>query len=111
MRQTISRVEDGLLYHSETGEEPIVVGTPAWYDWLEHHTSFLFTDLAGTFTVRKSGSESRAQDWEAVRTRASSTASGWDLHARSPWHDCRPPPRPSPLSLHSPNQSPCHPLT
>src|SRR5947209_9531451 len=70
MRQTISRVEDGLLYHSETSEEPIVVGTPAWYDWLEHHSSFLFADLAGSFTARKSGTEPGAQDWEAFRTHA-----------------------------------------
>lgn len=68
MHRTIPSVENGLLYYSETGEEPLAVGAPAWYDWLEHHTSFLFTDHTGAFTARKSESESSAQNWEAFRT-------------------------------------------
>jgi LuxR family transcriptional regulator, maltose regulon positive regulatory protein len=70
VRRTIPSVEGGLLYHSEIGSHPIVVGTPAWYDWLEHHTSFLFADPTGAFTARKNATESGAQDWQAFRTRA-----------------------------------------
>jgi len=70
VNRTIPSVEGGLLYPSEIGSDRIVVGTPAWYDWLEHHTSFLFTDHNGSFAARKSGSEPGAQDWEAFRTRA-----------------------------------------
>jgi LuxR family maltose regulon positive regulatory protein len=70
VRRSIPSVEGGLLYHSEIVSEPIIVGTPAWYDWLEHHTSFLFTDNNGSFAARKSGSEPGTQDWEAFRTRA-----------------------------------------
>ena len=70
MRRTIPSVEGGLLYHTEIGTEPIIVGTPAWYDWLEQHTSFLFADRAGSFTASKSGSEPGTQDWEAFRTHA-----------------------------------------
>jgi hypothetical protein len=66
MRRTIPAVEGGRLYRSEG--DAIIVGTPAWYDWLEHHSSFLFADLAGAFSAHKSGSESSAQDWEAIRT-------------------------------------------
>ena len=81
MRQTIPSVEGGLLYHSEIDEEAIVVGTPAWYDWLEHHTSFLFADRIGAFTARKSGSESNAQDWEAFHTSTGKRSRVADLPA------------------------------
>ncbi|HEX6554119.1 MAG TPA: hypothetical protein VF026_15245, partial [Ktedonobacteraceae bacterium] len=83
MRRTIPSVEGGLLYHAEIGSEPIVVGTPSWYGWLEHHTSFLFTDYTGSFAARKSGSESGAQDWEAYRTRAGKLSHLWLGPART----------------------------
>src|SRR5436309_3347740 len=47
MDRTIPRVEEGRLYQSETDHDPIVAGTPAWYDWLEQHTAFTFVDAAG----------------------------------------------------------------
>ena len=83
MHRTIPSVEGGLLYHSEIGSEPIVVGTPAWFDWLEHHTSFLFADHTGAFTARKSGSESSAQDWEAFGTSAGKLSRLWLGPART----------------------------
>ncbi|HEX6551658.1 MAG TPA: hypothetical protein VF026_02765, partial [Ktedonobacteraceae bacterium] len=83
MRRTIPIVEGGLLYQSEIGSEPIIVGTPAWYGWLEQHTSFLFADLAGSFTARKSGSEPGAQYWEAFRTRAGKLERLWLGPART----------------------------
>jgi len=69
MRPTVPSVEGGRLYHSESGDNPIIVGTPAWYTWLEHHTSFLFVDRTGTFTARKSDSDPSNSYWEASRTR------------------------------------------
>ena len=83
MSRTIPSVEGGLLYHTEIGSEPIIVGTPAWYGWLEHHTSFLFTDRAGSFTARESGSEPGTQDWEAFRTRAGKLHRLWLGPART----------------------------
>ncbi|TMD67178.1 MAG: hypothetical protein E6I91_07715 [Chloroflexi bacterium] len=83
MRRTIPSVEGGLLYHSEIGSDPIVVGTTAWYDWLEQHTSFLFADRAGSFTAHKSPSGSSAQDWEASRTRAGKRSHLWLGPARA----------------------------
>jgi LuxR family transcriptional regulator, maltose regulon positive regulatory protein len=77
VRRTIPSVEGGLLYHSEIGSEPIIVGTPAWYGWLEQHTSFLFVDHTGSFAARKSTSESSAQGWEASRTRAGKLSHLW----------------------------------
>ena len=77
MPRTIPSVEGGLLYHTEIGSEPIIVGTPAWYGWLEHHTSFLFADRAGSFTACRSPSESGAQDWEAFRTNAGQLSRLW----------------------------------
>jgi hypothetical protein len=69
MQRTIPSVEGGRLYHPATSADPIVVGTSAWYDWLEHHASFLFVDHGGTFTARKVETESSDLAWEALRTR------------------------------------------
>src|SRR5437899_5698542 len=42
MRKKIPRVEDGWLFQSESEGDPILVGTHAWYDWLEQQSSFTF---------------------------------------------------------------------
>ncbi len=62
-------MKDGQLYQSETDSDPIVVGTPAWYDWLEHHTAFTFADRVGTFHARKQGKGVDDLKWKAYRTR------------------------------------------
>jgi LuxR family transcriptional regulator, maltose regulon positive regulatory protein len=67
MQRTIPLVEGGRLYHSEIAN-PIVVGTPAWYDWLEQHTSFLFVDRDSIFTARKRDTDPSDLAWEAYRT-------------------------------------------
>jgi LuxR family transcriptional regulator, maltose regulon positive regulatory protein len=69
MQPTIPRVQGGRLYQSESGAALIIVGTPAWYDWLEHHTAFLFSDHGSGFTARKSGTAPSDLDWQASRTR------------------------------------------
>src|SRR6266581_667732 len=69
MRRVIPRVEDGRLYQPETQSEPIVVGTSAWYDWLEQHTTFSFVDAVGTFTARKSMLKTRGSYLKAYRSR------------------------------------------
>ncbi len=69
MQHTIPLVEGGGLYHLENGANPIAVGTPAWYDWLDHHTSFLFVDRGGGFTAYKSSADPGDLGWNASRTR------------------------------------------
>ena len=44
MQRTNPIVKDERFYLSETDSDPIVVGTPAWYDWLEQQTAFTFVD-------------------------------------------------------------------
>jgi LuxR family transcriptional regulator, maltose regulon positive regulatory protein len=70
MRRTIPSVKDRRLYPSETDADPIVVGTPAWYDWLEHHTSFIFEDHVGGFTAQKISLSPHGLYWKASRTQA-----------------------------------------
>jgi len=70
MQRTMPTVKDGRLYQSETDSNPIVVGTPAWYDWLEHHTAFTFADQVGTFHARKQAKGAGDLNWKAYRTRA-----------------------------------------
>jgi LuxR family maltose regulon positive regulatory protein len=65
MRSTIPNVTGGRLYWSEAESDPIVVGTPAWYDWLEQQTAFTFVDQTGTFTARKSMLRTRGAYWKA----------------------------------------------
>jgi LuxR family maltose regulon positive regulatory protein len=62
-------VTGGQLYRSETEDEPIVLGTPEWYDWLEQHDAFTFVDAAGTFTARKSMLRTKGSYWKAYCTR------------------------------------------
>jgi LuxR family transcriptional regulator, maltose regulon positive regulatory protein len=69
MGRTIPTVKGGRLFKSETESDSIVVGTPAWYDWLEHHDSFTFVDRVDTFTARKSMLKTSGQFWKAYRTR------------------------------------------
>src|SRR5207248_1373698 len=62
-------VTGGRLYRSEAESDPIVLGTPEWYDWLEQHTVFTFVDVAGTFTGRKSMLRTGGSYWIAYCTR------------------------------------------
>jgi LuxR family transcriptional regulator, maltose regulon positive regulatory protein len=69
MRQTIPTVEGGWLFQSEREGDPILVGTPAWYDWLEQQSSLRFVDHALTFTAHKSVLRIGGAYWKAYRTR------------------------------------------
>ena len=69
MQRIIPTVKGERLYQSETESDPIVVGTHAWYDWLEHHTTFTFVDRVGTFTARKSIIKTGDFYWKAFRKR------------------------------------------
>ncbi len=69
MRATIPRVQGGRLSQPETEGDPIVVGTAAWYDWLEQHPAFTFVDQTATFTARKSILRTRGSSWKAYHTR------------------------------------------
>ena len=69
MRSTIPHVTGERLYHSEDGRDPIALGTPEWYDWLEQHTAFTFVDEVGTFTARKSMLRTGGSYWKAYSTR------------------------------------------
>ncbi len=55
-------VQNGVLLQGKTpsAATDIVVGTTAWYGWLECHGSFRFACPEGTFTARK---ERRADSW------------------------------------------------
>src|SRR5712691_5634496 len=63
MTRRIPTVRNGAL-HEYIEEVPsidaIVVGSAAWYTWLEHHRSFRFDHPTSTFTARK---EQRAGGW------------------------------------------------
>ena len=59
----------GQLYQSESDQDPIVVGTSAWYDWLEQHTVFSYVEPVGTFTARKSRTRRGDSYWDAYHRR------------------------------------------
>ena len=65
MSRILPSVKGERLYRSETDRDPIVVGTPAWYDWLEQQTAFTFVDQTGTFTARRSVLRTEGSSWKA----------------------------------------------
>jgi LuxR family maltose regulon positive regulatory protein len=69
VHRTRPTVKSGRLYQLEREGDPIDVGTPPWYDWLEEHDSFLFVDHVGAVTVRKNGTGHGESEWWASRTR------------------------------------------
>src|SRR5215472_1902989 len=71
MQRTIAFVQSGRLYQPVTGNDPIVVGTPTWFEWLEQHAAFTFVDHpSGYFMANKRGAAPSEQEWEASRVRA-----------------------------------------
>jgi LuxR family maltose regulon positive regulatory protein len=68
MLRTFSYVESGWFYQPMTGTDPIIVGTTAWFDWLERHTAFTFVDQAGAFTALKRVAVQGDLVWEASGT-------------------------------------------
>jgi len=69
MHQTMPTVKSGRLYQAVRESDPIAVGTPSWYTWLDEHTSFLFVDHADVVMVRKNGTDHAQSEWKASRTR------------------------------------------
>jgi LuxR family maltose regulon positive regulatory protein len=56
-----------LISIDESGD--IVVGTAAWYEWLESATTFSFTGRHGNFTARKERRGPTGSNWKAYRKR------------------------------------------
>ena len=48
----------------------MVLDSPAWYAWLEQHTSFTFVDPAGGLTVRKERGRPSGWYWKGYRRQA-----------------------------------------
>jgi len=72
MAQTTSIVQNDALIYQRDGEEcSLVVGTPAWYAWLETVTVFTFSSAYGTFTAHKeqAGNRRGGRYWKAYRRR------------------------------------------
>ena len=65
-RTTPQVVNDMLTDHG--GPESIVVGSPAWFAWLEQARLFAFRSTAGTFTARQEGRARGGAYWRAYRT-------------------------------------------
>jgi LuxR family transcriptional regulator, maltose regulon positive regulatory protein len=52
-----------LVYQGEAQEISILVGSPAWYAWLEQAHAFSFRDDTGTFTAHKARPSNRRGGW------------------------------------------------
>lgn len=73
MRQVIAIVQDGTLTYQRDGhEQTLVVGTPAWYAWLDTATLFAFRSDGGKFTARReqAGNKRGGWYWRAYYRRA-----------------------------------------
>lgn len=67
MARTTPRVEDGTLVAAPGVTDAIVIGTAAWYVWLEQATTFAFAGVGGTFTARKERRGRTGWYWKAYR--------------------------------------------
>jgi hypothetical protein len=63
------RVEGGALLGLDGRASAIVVGTPAWYAWLEEATAFAFASEQGSFTARRERGGRSGWYWKAYRKR------------------------------------------
>jgi LuxR family transcriptional regulator, maltose regulon positive regulatory protein len=68
MARTTSRVDGDRLVLASKEESPIVVGSSAWFAWLESATTFAFTCAAGKFTARKEARSRGGMYWKAYQT-------------------------------------------
>jgi predicted ATPase/DNA-binding CsgD family transcriptional regulator len=60
-----------LTYQRDGQAQTLLVGTPAWYTWLQTATTFAFTSDCGTFTARKeqAGNKRGGRYWRAYHQR------------------------------------------
>src|SRR5258708_20025285 len=81
-----------LTYQHDGQARALLVGTPAWYRWLQTATTFTFTSVGGTFTARKeqAGNKRGGWDWPPYHQRDGK------LHPIYPAHPQDLPPVPLP---------------
>jgi hypothetical protein len=70
MARETPRVDGATLIDGTDAAEAILVGTPAWYVWLDRATTFAFVDASGRFTARKERRQGTAGYWKAYRKHA-----------------------------------------
>src|SRR5260370_33908347 len=52
-----------LTYQHDGQARALLVGTPAWYRWLQTATTFTFTSVGGTVTARKEQAGNKRGGW------------------------------------------------
>src|SRR5215212_7557953 len=70
MARETPRVDGATLIDGTDAAQAILVGTLAWYAWLDRATTFAFVDASGRFTARKERRHGTAGYWKAYRKRA-----------------------------------------
>jgi hypothetical protein len=68
MARTTAQVDGATLVLPGHDASPITVDTAAWFAWLEHATTFVFTGPSGRFTARKEQRACGGGYWKAYRT-------------------------------------------
>jgi hypothetical protein len=77
MARTTPRVEESTSMVALDGADAILIGTPAWYAWLEQSTTFAFIGLHGSFTARKERRGRTGWYWKAYRKHAGKVSSAY----------------------------------
>lgn len=66
MARTTPTVRDGYLeWQAGEARERVAVGTPAWFAWLEQHTTFAYVTPSGGVTVRRDRGQRGGWYWRA----------------------------------------------
>lgn len=77
MARTTPRVEEATLVAAPDIANPVEVGSPAWYAWLDQATTFAFVGTHGRFTARKERGGRTGWYWKAYRKCAGKVASAY----------------------------------
>ena len=70
MARATPRVAGATLFDPADATQPITVGTPPWYAWLDGATTFAFVTASGRFTARKERRGPADGYWSAYRKHA-----------------------------------------
>ncbi|QBD77522.1 hypothetical protein EPA93_16600 [Ktedonosporobacter rubrisoli] len=62
--------EQILTWYEEANQHQLMVGSAAWYTWLEHASRFSFEGKEGSFTARKEPGQHGGMYWKAYRKAA-----------------------------------------
>ncbi len=70
LRASSPLVRNGCFLSPAPGAAQLLVGSPAWFGWLETHSAFRYDGLAGHFAAHRQRVRDNVAYWQAFRKQA-----------------------------------------